>query len=202
MYSANERRKQHGPEKNRFVSEKITKRKRHHARSICRRIECIGKNGFPMGDRSFPNLKILHHKLTLTRYLQKQYMDMENKKYCLHPFWRCGRYFLYFRDEDVEAAWSVLYPRTGNEGGIQRGQSPTLAHGLCLQSLVCYTLCLRGMRKAGVRNFGRRFWSRRKELDFGARDKHRNEALLIADRWYIIRYIKHGGPGKYSLKMK
>ena len=37
-----------------------------------------------------------------------------------------------------------------NDGGIQRGQSPFLAHGLCLQSLVCYTLYLRVGEKSGI----------------------------------------------------
>ncbi len=40
--------------------------------------------------------------------------------------------------------------RNGNDGGIQRGQRPFLAHGLCLQSLVCYTLYLRVCEKSGT----------------------------------------------------
>ncbi|MBR6536700.1 MAG: hypothetical protein IKT67_05820, partial [Lachnospiraceae bacterium] len=36
------------------------------------------------------------------------------------------------------------------DGGIQWGQRPSLAHGLCLQSLVWYTLYLQVCEKSGL----------------------------------------------------
>ena len=84
-----------------------------------------------MGNRRFPKLKILHHNPRLRSIARKQLLD--------------------FRGKDVKPARSVLYPRNGNDGGIQRGQRPFLAHGLCLQSLVCYTLYLRVCEKSGTR---------------------------------------------------
>ena len=38
-----------------------------------------------------------------------------------------------------------------NKGESKGGQRPSLAHGLCLQSLVCYTLYLRVCEKSGTR---------------------------------------------------
>ena len=42
------------------------------------------------------------------------------------------------------------------KGGIQRGATPLLAHDFASQSVVCYTLCLRGCEKSayGIRNAG------------------------------------------------
>ena len=86
---------------------------------------------YPVGSWEFPTVKDITQQPTLTQYCKK-------------------KTFLYFRGKDVKPAKSVLYPRNGNDGGIQRGQRPSLAHGLCLQSLVCYTLYLRACKKSGT----------------------------------------------------
>ena len=60
-------------------------------------------------------------------------------------------------DEDVKAAWSVLYPRTGNEGGNPKGGNAPVGTRLCIAKCsVLYPLSA-GLRKVGVRNPERRF---------------------------------------------
>ena len=78
-------------------------------------------------------------------------MDKNKEALSTSPFEDGDGAFLDFRGKDVKPARSVLYRRNGNDGGIQRGQRPFLAHGLCLQSLVCYTLYLRVCEKSGTR---------------------------------------------------
>ena len=78
-------------------------------------------------------------------------MDKNKEALSTSPFEDGDGAFLDFRGKDVKPARSVLYLRNGNDGGIQRGQCPFLAHGLCLQSLVCYTLYLRVCEKSGTR---------------------------------------------------
>ena len=115
--------------------------------------------------------------------LQENNFWIKIKKHCQHPLWRWRRCFFDFRGKDVKPARSVLYPRNGNDGGIQRGQRPFLAHGLCLQSLVCYTLYLRVCEKSGT-GFGVSILKQTKRALFLCPCHHRSKALWLAGRGY------------------
>ena len=104
---------------------------------------------FRNGKEEVPLVKDTTPQPTLTQYCKKKLLDKYKEALSTSPL-KMATVLFDFRDKDVKPARSVLYPRNGNDGGIQRGQRPFLAHGLCLQSLVCYTLYLRVCEKSGI----------------------------------------------------
>ena len=111
----------------------------------------LRRRRFLNGRVEVPLVKDTIPQLTLTRYCRKQLLDKYKEALSTSPL-KMATVLLYFFGTRISNRQSrFVCPRDRKtRGNPKGGQRPSLAHGLCLQSLVCYTLYLRVCEKLGT----------------------------------------------------